>query len=212
MKVLILILLILPFVNGLSALNKFTTNLFNNNVKVLLVCSPPGCGKTTKIVEFIKENIRDNRYKNVIVVKKLISEKKIQELSIYEKLCESYKREEIDYMIKSNVIKVKLMKELYGFDFKESIVLLEDANRYTLEDIKLLMTRINYNCKLIITDSDDSFKIKRLIRKINDYRLRCHLSYKLDNVKFDDNIKGVEMIDSDILRSNITNKVLEIFK
>ncbi len=212
MKVFLLILFFIFFVNGFCGLTKFSSNLSNNKVKVLISCSPPGCGKTTEVVKFIKDSLKYDRYKNVIIIKKFLYERNINELSIYEKLCETYKKEELDYMIKSNILKVKVMKELYGFDFKKSIILLEDANRYTLDEIKLLMTRINDDCKLIITDSEDSIKIKNLIKKVNNFRLKCHLSYKLNNIQFEDNIKGVEMIESDILRSNITCKVLEIFK
>lgn len=212
MKVFLLILFFIFFVNGFCGLTKFSSNLSNNKVKVLISCSPPGCGKTIEVVKFIKDSLRDDRFKNVIIIKKFLYERNINELSIYEKLCEIYKKEELDYMIKGNILKVKVMKDLYGYDFKKSIILLEDANRYTLDEIKLLMTRINDDCKLVITDSEDSIKIKNLIRKVNNFRLKCHLNYKLNNIEFEDNIKGVEMIESDILRSNITCKVLEIFK
>tara|TARA_Y100000813_G_C24128684_1_gene336440 strand:+ start:400 stop:1041 length:642 start_codon:yes stop_codon:yes gene_type:complete len=210
--IILYLLITLNVTDGYTGLNRFSLNLNDMRVKILLACSPPGCGKTTKVVEFIRENVKNSNYKNVVIIKKLVSEKKIEELSIYEKLCELYRKEELDYLIKTKVIKVKIMKELFGFDFKKTIILLEDANRFNLEELKMLMTRINDDCKLIITDSEDSIKIKNLIRKINTHRLKCHLDFKLNNIEFEDNIKGVEMIKDDILRSNITNKIVEILK
>ena len=190
----------------------FNRNLIDKNVKIIVASGYPGSEKTLNVIKFIKEQLKENEYKKVIIIKKLKGEKNISDLSIYEKLCNIYKKEDLDYMIKSNIFKVHIMKELFGFEFTDSIIILEDANRYKLNELKLLMTSIDDSCKLIILDNDKSKDIISLIKKINNFRLKCYLDQELNNNCFTDDIKGIELYESDIKRANITKKILEIYK
>lgn len=195
-----------------SNLDIFRRNLNLDSVNILLASSPPGCGKTNEVGKFIYDSVKERRYKYVIFIKKLVSEKKFIDLSIYEKLCLYYKKEDLDYLAKTNLFKVILMKNLYGYDFKNSIILLEDASRYKIDDVKLLMSKIDESCKLVITDSIKDKNILNLIKKIDEIRLKGYIESKLDRAKkLDDNIKGLELGIDDIRRSNITKKIFNDF-
>ena len=214
MRILITLILLFLIKLGYSfiGIKVFNRNLFDKNVKIIVASGYPGSEKTLNVINFIKEKIKDNEYKKVVFIKKLKGEKNISDLSIYEKLCNIYKKEELDYMIKSNIFKVYIMKELFGFEFSNTIILLEDANRYKTHELKLLMTSIDDSCKLIILDNDKSKNIISLIKKINNFRLKCYLDHRINSNCFIDDIKGVELHESDIIRTNITKKILEIYK
>ena len=205
----LLVLIILNCVFSMrSNLNIFRRSLNSESVNILIVSSPPGCGKTNEVGKFIYDSFKDGKYKYVIFIKKLVSERKFVDLSIYEKLCLYYKKEDLDYLAKTNLFKVILMKELYGFDFKNSIILVEDANRYKVNDLKLLMSKVDESCKLVITDSIKDKNILNLIKKVDKLRLKEYVESKLDrSVILEDNIKGLELGIDDIRRSNITKKI-----
>lgn len=106
-----------------------------------------------------------------------------------------------DYCLKSKAIEPKPLGFMRGMTFDNCIVLLDEAQNCTKTELKMILSRIGRNCKIIVSGDIDQTDIKDsgLLDAVN----------RLEHI---DNIDVVRFIDSDIVRSKMCKQIILAYK
>lgn len=106
-----------------------------------------------------------------------------------------------EYSLKSKNIDPRPLGFMRGATFDNAIVLLDEAQNATKSELKMILSRIGQNTKVIISGDDDQADIPD--------------SGLLDAVKRLEHIPGIEVVrflDSDIVRSSMCKKIIIAYK
>ncbi len=104
-----------------------------------------------------------------------------------------------DYLIKRNHIQCKPLSFMRGKDFNNCAIILDEAQNTTPVQMKMFLTRIGQNCKVII---DGDLKQK-------DIQGQSGLSDALDKLQNMNSCGIVEFTFDDVVRSGIVREILE---
>ena len=102
------------------------------------------------------------------------------------------------YFMKRGVIQAKPLEFMRGKTFKDCVVILDEAQNTTPEQMKLFLTRIGENCTVII-DGDIAQK---------DVRGKSGLEDAIQRLKGVPSIRIVEFTVDDIVRSGIVRDII----
>ena len=106
-----------------------------------------------------------------------------------------------EYALKNKNIEPKPLGFMRGATFDNCIVLLDEAQNATKEEMKMLLSRIGRNCKMIISGDIDQSDIPD--SGLSDAINRLH------------NIQGIEIVrflDEDIVRSKMCKEIILAYK
>lgn len=107
----------------------------------------------------------------------------------------------VDYLLKVGQIKAMPFAYMRGRTFKNAVVILDEAQNATPLQMKLFLTRIGENCKVII-DGDESQS------DIND----SGLSDAVSRIQHIPSVKVVRFSKSDVVRSGLVQEVVEAYE
>jgi phosphate starvation-inducible PhoH-like protein len=204
---------------------KYMNDLNNDNVKILVSVGPAGTGKT--MFACIKAiNLLKSGSLNKIVITRPIVAVEEEELGflpgnlvkkmdpwtrpIMDIFMEYYSKSEIDNMIYSNIIEISPLAYMRGRTFKNAFIIADEMQNSTPNQMLMLTTRIGKNSKLVITGdlkqadkTQNNNGLHDLINKINKYQI-----YHKNETE---SIKMIEFTKTDIERSEIVEKVIDIY-
>lgn len=106
-----------------------------------------------------------------------------------------------EYALKAKAIEAKPLGFMRGATFENCIVLVDEAQNATRGELKMLLTRIGKNCKMIVSGDHEQSDIPD--------------SGLLDAVNRLEGIHGVEVVhflDSDIVRSKMCKQIILAYK
>lgn len=106
-----------------------------------------------------------------------------------------------EYAVKSKAIDPKPLGFMRGATFDNCIVLLDEAQNATREEMKMLLSRIGKNCKMIISGDVDQADIP-------DSGLSDAI-HRLDRLP---GIEVVKFMDDDIVRSRMCKQIILAYK
>ena len=107
-------------------------------------------------------------------------------------------------LLNNGYINYEVVNFARGKTFDNSLILLNEAENYSKEEMLLLLTRIGENSKLIITGD-----LKQLDRKdIKKSKVDCGLEYAVKQLGDMDETGVVEFHDEDIVRNPLITKIL----
>lgn len=110
-------------------------------------------------------------------------------------------------LIKNGQIQYELVNFARGKTFDNCIILINEAENYTKEEMLLLLTRIGENCKIICT-GDEKQTDRKDIKKSNS---ECGLIYASNALKSLDEIETVIFDNNDIVRNPLILKILNAY-
>jgi phosphate starvation-inducible PhoH-like protein len=143
-------------------------------------------------------------------------------LDIFE---EKFSKQEIENLIKTNVIEISPLAYMRGRTFKNAYIIADEMQNSSPNQMLMLTTRIGENSKMIITgdlkQTDKPFKsgLSDFISRY--YRFRDKYVYETPNVTMnnytesfikDVGIQIIEFDNKDIQRSQVVNKILDIYE
>lgn len=102
-----------------------------------------------------------------------------------------------EYALKTKTIDPQPIGFLRGETFENCIVLLDEMQNATEIELKMLLTRIGHNCKMIISGDPSQADI-----------LDSGLENAADRLEDIDGVEIVEFIDSDIVRSKMCKQII----
>lgn len=106
-----------------------------------------------------------------------------------------------EYALKSKNIDPKPLGFMRGATFDNCIVLLDEAQNATREEMKMLLSRIGKNCKMIISGDVDQADIPD-----------SGLSDAVRRLEHIDGIEVVRFMDDDIVRSRMCKQIILAYK
>jgi phosphate starvation-inducible PhoH-like protein len=176
---------------------------------------PPGSGKTNLSVGLASLFLCKNKINKIIITRPIVEagekmgflpgtgEEKIGPylLPIYDEL-HYYMNNEfiIDYKAKHK-IEVVPLAHMRGRNFHESFIILDEAQNATYEQLKMIITRIGMNSKMVINGDLQQSDLPR--------HARGGLALMLEKLRTIEEIGIVEFQNSDIVRHPIIGKILD---
>ena len=184
---------------------------------VTIVSGPPGSGKTLlSVVSGLREFIM-GKYKKMIFTRPCVEavgenlgflpgdlHEKIQPymLPIFDFLSDYLTPKQIEGYLKSEEILTLPLAFQRGITFRNSFVLLDEAQNTMPEQIRMFLTRIGENCKVVITGDP----LQSDIREKNGLVDACERLVGIDNLGI------VQFSKEDILRNPIVVEIEERYK
>lgn len=108
----------------------------------------------------------------------------------------------VEYLIKTERIVAQPLAYLRGHTFENCVVLLDEAQNTTEGQMKLFLTRIGENCKVVV-DGD--------IRQ-KDIKVRSGLEDTINRFHDLEEVEVVEFSEDDIVRSGLVRKIVKRYE
>jgi phosphate starvation-inducible PhoH-like protein len=126
---------------------------------------PAGTGKTYLATAFALAALQAEKIRRIVIVRPVveagehlgflpgdIAEKVNPYLRpIYDSLYDMHNFSAIDKLIEKNIIEIAPLAFMRGRTLNDAIIILDEAQNTTIEQMKMLLTRIGFNSKAIIT-------------------------------------------------------------
>lgn len=106
-------------------------------------------------------------------------------------------KSKVDYLIKTGAIKAEPFAYMRGKTFKNAFVILDEAQNTTKVQLKLLLTRIGDNCRVVVDGDIDQTDINN-----------SGLQDAVDRLSFIPTVSVVEFNVSEVVRSGICSEIV----
>lgn len=200
---------------------KYFKLLKNKEKKIIVSVGPSGTGKTTLATEFGIRNLLLGNFSKLILVRPTVSvddeqlgffpgslEDKMAPWlrPIYDILYQFISPKEVKSMIENKEIELSPLAYMRGRTFKNCLIIADEMQNSTINQMKMLLTRIGHNTKLIITGDLDQYDKQKSgeLNGLEDFinKLRRNRSSSISSVEFTHN---------DIEREEVVKEVLELY-
>jgi phosphate starvation-inducible PhoH-like protein len=125
-------------------------------------------------------------------------------IPIFDIFEEYYSKKDINKLIVDNMIEIAPLGFMQGRTFKNSIIIADEMQNSTPNQMLMLTTRIGENSKLVITGDLEQYDRINELNGLEDFlsKFRGRRSSSISNFEFQ---------RSDILRENVVKEVLDIY-
>tara|TARA_B100000900_G_scaffold414500_1_gene441298 strand:+ start:626 stop:1507 length:882 start_codon:yes stop_codon:yes gene_type:complete len=192
--------------------------LKNKNKKILIATGPAGTGKTLFATEQGIKNFLTNKYEKIIFTRPSVSvdedlgylpgtlEEKMAPWvrPIYDILYNFLSAKEITNLIEEKFIEISPLGYMRGRTFKNSWIIADEMQNSTVSQMKMLLTRLGENSRVIITGDLDQHDRKDNINGLEDFLNKF-------KKKRSSSISSVEFNNDDIQREQVVQEVLDIY-
>jgi len=114
-------------------------------------------------------------------------------------------RQIVDNLIKNNLINYELVNFARGKTYDNTLILLNESENYSKEEMLLLLTRIGEGSKIIITGDLKQLDRKDIKKSKND----CGLEHAMKTLSDMEEVQVVSFTEEDIVRNPLISKILE---
>lgn len=165
-----------------------------------IVCFVPTCEAGAMSLGFLKgtleEKIQPYLDADTYTMKKIL-----------ERSGNNNAKEIIESLVKNEMIEYELVNFARGKTYDDSIILVNESENFSKEEMLLLLTRIGENTKVIV--SGDLLQLDRKDIKKGDKP--CGLQYAIEKLKNMDEFGMVEFTPEDIVRNPLITKIIELW-
>jgi phosphate starvation-inducible PhoH-like protein len=199
--------------------NKFLNYLKNPEYKIIIASGPAGTGKTLFGIEQGVRNYIMGNYEKLIFTRPVVSvdedlgylpgtiEDKMAPWirPIYDILYNFMSPKEVESLLVEKIIEISPLGFMRGRTFKNCWIVADEMQNSTVSQMKMLLTRIGENSRLVITGDCEQHDRKYEINGLEDFldKIKGRRSASISTVEFD---------KSDIERENVVKEVLEIYE
>jgi phosphate starvation-inducible PhoH-like protein len=212
---------------------KYFKCLNDDNNKIIFAIGPAGTGKTALACNNAIKDFKNGKYKKIIITRPVVPvEEEIGFLPgtlnkkmdpwirpIIDIFLEFYSQKEIDNMFYNNLIEISPLGFMRGRTFKNAIIIADEMQNSSPNQMMMLTTRIGEGSKMVITgDLKQKDKLTNtsglfdIITRIKNYEEKSYLNNNTNISNFTNGIKVVELDKSDIERHPIITKILDIYE
>ena len=193
---------------------KFYLSSINRN-KLTICYGPAGTGKTLLAAAAAAKSLKENAHHDHIVIVRpavtacneklgflpgsLNAKMEPFTMPVLYSLSKIVGAEYFKLLMRNDIIKVVPLAYMRGLTLDNCVVLFDEAQNSTVEQMKMFLTRLGERCKVIIEGDEDQSDIHGL-NGLTDAIER------LDDMK---DVGIVELDRSDVIRSNFVANVLE---
>lgn len=205
---------------------KYDEFLNNPQIKLVIGNGPAGTGKTLLACKNAIRLFQSKKIDKIVITRPVISVEEdigflpgdINEkmnpwtIPIFDVFRDYFDSSEIKYLVSENKIEIAPLGFMRGRTFKNSFIIADEMQNSTPTQMLMLLTRIGENSKMVLTGDLNQSDIKN-INGFQDLIIKINDKYEEDYFKMiKDQISLVNFKNSDILRSPIVSKILEIYK
>lgn len=162
-----------------------------------IVCLIPTCPAGNMNIGFLKGTL-DEKIEPYLEADTYTMEKILEKSSNYS--C----RSTIEGLIRNGIIRYELVNFARGKTFDDSLILINEAENYSKEEMLLILTRIGENSKLVITG--DLEQCDR--QDIKKSKSMCGLEYAMEKLKDLQEFGSVTFTPDDIIRNPLITKII----
>lgn len=186
-------------------------DILNNDITVLI--GKAGCGKTALACYTALKMLIDNDVERIIITRPMVANEDMGSLPgtleekytpwmrpIIENFYKMSQRGMIDCLMKNKNIEMLPLQFTRGCTYTNSFVLVDESQNCTLNQLKMILTRIGEGSKIILTGDLDQVDLK----KVSDSGLTKICKFDIDNFKV------IEMENEH--RKKIVLDIIEEFK
>jgi phosphate starvation-inducible PhoH-like protein len=201
---------------------KYIDLLNNNNDCVISAIGPAGTGKTFLACISAINNLKENKIDKIVITRPVFSvdedigflpgniDKKMEPWTrpIFDVFLEFYSKSEINNLLSNNKIEISPLGFMRGRTFINSIIIADEMQNSTPNQMLMLLTRIGNNSKIIINgDLNQSDRIEK--NGLNDLvnKLKNNKTILSENNLF----YLLEFNNNDIQRSKVVKGVLDLY-
>lgn len=195
--------------------------LLDSTKSIVIATGPAGTGKTLLAMQTAIKGLKDKTYDKIILTRPAVgveNEKhgflpgdlfrKMEPWTkpLFDVLHEYYNTRDTQSMVENEVIEICPLAFMRGRTFKNAIIIADEMQNATPNQMKMLLTRIGDNSKIIVTGD-----IRQTDRKEGDNGL---LDFKDLLARFQNSeyVSGIEFTHRDIERHPAVEEVLRIYK
>jgi len=205
--------------------------LNDSKIKLLFAIGPAGTGKTMLACNTAIKDLQSGNVNKIILTRPVVPveedigflpgniNKKMDPWTrpIFDIFLEFYSQKDIDAMIHANVIEIAPLGYMRGRTFKNAFIIADEMQNSSPNQMLMLTTRIGDGSKMVITgdlkQSDKGLEsgLYDFIRKFNLYEQLEMIRNRTSLYSNNNGIKIVEMNNTDIERSPVIEKILDIY-
>lgn len=186
--------------------------------RIVFATGPAGTGKTFVVTSWAAEMLINKEIERIVITRPVVGcdedmgflpgteEEKFEGWvdPFMEILEGKLGKSQTEYFIKSGKIVVKPLMRMRGATFRNSVVLLDEAQNTTQKQMKMFLTRIGQNGRLIINgDFEQSDLPERIIDGLSDAVRRISPSAGIGMVQF---------TEEDVVRDPLVKEILEAYR
>jgi len=195
---------------------KIVTGIRDNDL--MFVLGPAGTGKTYISVALAVRALKNKEIKKIIITRPAVEageslgflpgdlKEKIDPYlrPIYDALEDMIPAEKLKYYYENNVIEIAPLAYMRGRTLHGAFILLDEAQNTTAMQIKMFLTRMGNNCKMVVTGDGSQIDLPRNQK-----------SGLVEATKILKGIKGIAMIEldkKDVMRHKLVESILEAYE
>ena len=198
-------------------INQFKYMEIISNSTVTFGIGPAGTGKTFLAVASAVKLYAENKIRKIVLTRPAVEagerlgylpgdlSQKIDPylVPLFDALEHFFGNEKLGYLIEKRNIEIVPLAYMRGRTLDNACIILDEAQNATSNQIKMFLTRLGENSKIIITGDETQIDLYK-----KDYSGLRKTRKKLSN---NDEISVMEFQNSDIVRNPIVSKILEVF-
>ena len=196
----------------------YVSMLRNRNKKIIVVTGPAGTGKTMFATEYGINNFLTGTYEKLIFTRPSVSvdedlgylpgtlEEKMAPWvrPIYDVLYQFISPKEVIQLMEDKHIEIAPLGFMRGRTFKNTWIVADEMQNSTISQMKMLLTRLGENSRLIITGDLEQFDKPDMVNGLDDFLNKF-------KGKRSSSISSFEFERDDIQREEVVKEVLEIY-
>jgi phosphate starvation-inducible PhoH-like protein len=194
-------------------------------IKILCVVGPAGTGKTFMACHQAISLLKSNVIGKIIITRPVVPVeedigflpgnlvKKMDPWTrpIIDVFEEKFSRQEIDNLIKNNVIEISPLAYMRGRTFKDAFIIADEMQNSSPNQMLMLTTRIGENSKMVIT-GDLKQRDKKFEKSgLQDFTQRFKEKFSHKRVN-ETGIQVLQLNGSDVQRSKVVSQILEMYE
>ncbi len=120
---------------------------------VVFAIGPAGTGKTYMAVVFAVQALKNNQVKKIILTRPAVEAGEIDPYlrPLYDALYDMLGQETTERMIEKGIIEIAPLAYMRGRTLEDAYVILDEAQNTTDNQMKMFLTRLGFNSKMIVT-------------------------------------------------------------
>ena len=196
----------------------YVSMLRNRNKKIIVVTGPAGTGKTMFATEYGINNFLTGTYEKLIFTRPSVSvdedlgylpgtlEEKMAPWvrPIYDVLYQFISPKEVIQLMEDKHIEIAPLGFMRGRTFKNTWIVADEMQNSTISQMKMLLTRLGENSRLIITGDLEQFDKPDMVNGLDDFLNKF-------KGKRSSSISSFEFERDDIQREEVVKEVLDIY-
>ena len=198
-------------------INQFKYMETISNSTITFGIGPAGTGKTFLAVASAVKLYAENKIRKIVLTRPAVEagerlgylpgdlSQKIDPylVHLFDALEHFFGNEKLGYLIEKRNIEIVPLAYMRGRTLNDACIILDEAQNATTNQIKMFLTRLGENSKVIITGDETQIDLYK-----KDYSGLRKTRKKLANI---DEISVMEFENSDIVRNPIVSKILDVF-